>query len=286
MSLSSCRRATGSRALVQVDLVEHDDDRRLALPELVEDAVLELAPGAGLGDEDAEVGAVEDLHRALRAQLAEGADVVDAGRVDEQHRAERQELHRLLDRVGRRAGELADDGDLLAGDGVEQARLADVAAAEDADVEPHAPGASMRPICACSLSTLTGRAAAGVPRRQTASGLSSSSNCVGGQQAVAEHDLADRAARALRLGDDGGGALVADLRHERGGRRRVEASTCARQRASSASMPSTQLRRRISSARASSVEAVEQAGGDERQERVELEAAEAGGERRSSGRSP
>ena len=34
----------------------------------------------------------------------ERAHVVDAGRVDEQHRPERQQLHRLLDRVGGRAG--------------------------------------------------------------------------------------------------------------------------------------------------------------------------------------
>ena len=33
--------------------------------ELVEDAVLVLAPAAGLGDQHAEVGAVEDLHGAL-----------------------------------------------------------------------------------------------------------------------------------------------------------------------------------------------------------------------------
>jgi hypothetical protein len=120
----------------EVALVEDDDDRCLALEELLEDAVLVFAPAAGLGDEHAEVGAVEHLGGLPGAQLAEHADVVDAGGVDEEHGAERQQFHRLLDRVRGRAGEVADDADLLARDRVEQARLADVAAAEDADVKP------------------------------------------------------------------------------------------------------------------------------------------------------
>ncbi len=42
-------------------------------------------------------------------QVAQRPRVVDAGRVDEEHGAERQQFHRLLDRVGRRAGQVGDD---------------------------------------------------------------------------------------------------------------------------------------------------------------------------------
>ena len=71
--LRSCRRLTGAGRLDEVALVEDDDDGRLALEELVEDAVLELAPAAGLGDEHAEVGAVEHLHGASCARSSPSA---------------------------------------------------------------------------------------------------------------------------------------------------------------------------------------------------------------------
>ena len=85
--------------------------------------------------------------------------VVDTGGVDEHHRADGQEFHRLFHRVGGGAGELGDDGDLLAGDGVEQARLADIAAAEQADMQAQAAGG-----------VLDHGLMSGLPRRQTASG--------------------------------------------------------------------------------------------------------------------
>ena len=89
----------------------------------------------GVDDEQAQVGAVEDLPGLLHAQFAQGPDVVDARRVDEQHRAERQQFHRLFHRVGGRAGHVGDDRDLLPRQRVQQRRLARVAAAEQADVQ-------------------------------------------------------------------------------------------------------------------------------------------------------
>ena len=124
-----------------VDLVDDDGDRHVALREFGGEAVFEGAPGAGFRDDDPQVDPVENGARALHPQFAEGTLVVDAGGVDEEDRSERQEFHRLLHRVGGGAGEFRDDGDLLPRDGVEQRRLADVAAAEDADVRGGATSA-------------------------------------------------------------------------------------------------------------------------------------------------
>ena len=71
------------------------------------------------------------------SQRAEIADVVDARSVDEHHRPERRHLDRLLDRIGRRARDLGDDRHREAEERVHEARLANVAPAEEADV--HAP---------------------------------------------------------------------------------------------------------------------------------------------------
>ena len=72
-----------------------------------------VAPRRRFGDDQAEVGPVENLPRPLHAQFAERAGVVNARRINEQHRPERQQLHRLLDRVGGRAGHVGDDRDVL-----------------------------------------------------------------------------------------------------------------------------------------------------------------------------
>jgi len=119
----------------QVRLVEDDEHRDAAAGQLRDQRLLERAPSAGLRDDDAEVHAVEHRLGALDAQLPERPLVVHARRVHEEHGAERQQLHRLLDRVGGRARKRRHDRHLLPGDGVQQGRLADVAAAEDADVQ-------------------------------------------------------------------------------------------------------------------------------------------------------
>jgi hypothetical protein len=55
--------------------------------------------------------------------------------VVERVKPERQQLHRFLDGVGGRPGDLGHDRHVLPGDRVQERRLADVAPAEDADVQ-------------------------------------------------------------------------------------------------------------------------------------------------------
>ena len=101
------------RGRAEIRLVEDHDGRDLPRLQLAEDRLLERPPRPGVDDQQPEVGAVEDLPRLLHAFFAQRPDVVDAGRVDEEHRPQRQHLHRLFHRVGRRAGHLGDDRDLL-----------------------------------------------------------------------------------------------------------------------------------------------------------------------------
>ena len=100
-----------------------------------EDGFLEFAPAPRFGNEHAEVGALENAAGAFRAHLTERADVVDPSRIDKQHGAQRQQFHRFLDRVGRGSRNVGYDGDLLAGESVEQGRFSDVPAAEQPDVK-------------------------------------------------------------------------------------------------------------------------------------------------------
>ena len=137
-STAAAAAGTAGVAVDGVDLVEHGHGRDLALRQLGQDLLLELAPLPRLGDDHAQVGAVEHLHGAPGPQLAERAHVVEAGRVDEQHRAEGQQLHGLLHRVGGGARLLRHDGHVLPGDGVQQAGLAHVAPPEEGDVQAHA----------------------------------------------------------------------------------------------------------------------------------------------------
>ena len=108
----SCVRAVGSRTppagLARSDLLKTTMIGTSRARELARGSPSSNSPQLpGVDHENAHVGAVEHLPGLLDPLLAQRADVVDAGRVDEQHRPERQQLHRLLDRVGRRAGDLA-----------------------------------------------------------------------------------------------------------------------------------------------------------------------------------
>ena len=122
---------------VGVDLVHHHDGGHAVFAQSLDDVFLELPPLAGLGYHHTQVGALEHLPGAIGAQLAEGSHVIDSGRVDEEHRTQGQQLHGFLHGVGGGAGELRDDGHVLLGDGVQQAGLAHVPAAEQAYVQPH-----------------------------------------------------------------------------------------------------------------------------------------------------
>ena len=112
-------------------------------------------------------------------------------------------LHRLFHRVGGRARLFGDDGDVLPRDGVEQARLAHVAAAEEADVQPHALGASsgswlvllptLRRRPAPDLVPACAREAPanlGEPSRRPLRGSVSSSKAASVSNASLRHDLA------------------------------------------------------------------------------------------------
>ncbi len=152
-----------------------------------------------------------------------------------------------------------DDRDVLPCDGVEQAALADVAAPEDADVQAHAAwcvhqahASGLRRVWCAAASSVLHRAAERLRVAEAAHGLGREQLVVlrGREQAVGDDHVADRRARSGGPGDDGAGRLVADLGHERRGGRAARRRTCAAQRSSSASMPSTQLRRSISQARA------------------------------------
>ena len=83
--------------------------------------LLEIGPHAGLGNEHADIGARDGLARLLDALRAERANVIHAGRVHKEHRPDGKQFHRLLDRIGGCARHLRHDGDLLLGNGIQQA---------------------------------------------------------------------------------------------------------------------------------------------------------------------
>ena len=119
----------------QVGLVEDHEQRDVFGADEREDLQLAGAePELRLGDEQGHVGLVQHVARPPDAQLAQRALVVEAGRVDDGDGPQGQQLHGLVDRVGRGALHLRNDGDLLAGQGVDEAGLADVAPAEERDV--------------------------------------------------------------------------------------------------------------------------------------------------------
>ena len=70
--------------------------------------------------------------------------VVKTRRVDDEHRPQGQQLHGFLHRVGGGAPGVGNDGQLLAGDGVDHAGLSGVAAAEKADVYPVGGGGGIQ----------------------------------------------------------------------------------------------------------------------------------------------
>ena len=124
----------------QVGLVEDHNGRYAAARKRVEDGLLERAPLPGIDDDQPQVGAVEDLAGLPHPLLPQGTHVVDAGGVDEEHRSQRQQFHGLFHGIGGGAGHGGNDGDLLPGQGIQQRRLAGVAAAEQADVQAETLG--------------------------------------------------------------------------------------------------------------------------------------------------
>ena len=127
----------------QVGLVEDHDGGNLPALQLVEHGLLERSPLAGVDDHSPRSVRSKTWRVFSHALFAQGADVVDAGGVDEEHRPQRQQFHRLFHRIGGGAGHVGDDGDLLPGQGIEQRRLARIAAAEQADVQAETFGGGL-----------------------------------------------------------------------------------------------------------------------------------------------
>jgi hypothetical protein len=133
----------GCRRPGEIRFIEHHDGGKLPAAQLIEQPLLEVVPMARIDHDQRQVGAIEDLPRLLHAFFAQGAEVVDARRIDEQHRADGQQLHGLFHRIGRGAGHFRDDRHLLPGQGVQQRRLARIAAAEQPDVQPETLGSGL-----------------------------------------------------------------------------------------------------------------------------------------------
>ena len=121
---------------LEVRLVVGDEIRDvLFLEDTDELAVAVCVSHRGVNDEDGDVRAVQNLLCAAHALCPERALVVKARRVDDRDGAQRQQLHGLGNGVGRRAPNFGHEGDLLPGDGVDDAGLTRVPPPEKTDVD-------------------------------------------------------------------------------------------------------------------------------------------------------
>ena len=107
------------------------------------------------------------LFYALCSQLAL---IVKARRVDEHHGAEGEQLHSLIYRVSRRALLLADDGQALAGNGIDKAGFAGVTSAEDAYMNAFSSGSCIHTHKLFSFARKNTRSAAAFPKGQATEG--------------------------------------------------------------------------------------------------------------------
>ncbi len=120
-----------------VPLVVGDDEGAARVDDLLHDADVLLGDRLlGVDEHDGHLGLLEGGLGAQR-RVEVGATALvdaapDAGRVDEAPRLA-TELDELVDRVAGGAGDVVDDDPLVAGEAVEQARLADVGAPDERD---------------------------------------------------------------------------------------------------------------------------------------------------------
>ena len=107
----------------------------IALLDLAEDDVILRAQTAlGVHHQHRNIGAPENLQSLFHTLHSKLALVVQTGGVDYHDRACRQQLHGLVNGVGGSAFHVGDDGHFLAGDGIEKAGFACIAAAKECDV--------------------------------------------------------------------------------------------------------------------------------------------------------
>ena len=119
----------------QVRLVVGDDVGHLAGAELRDQvAILRREAAGGVRHQHGDVCAQQGLVRLFHALFPQLPRVVEARGVDDDRGAEGLQFHRLFDGVGGGALHVADHGEVLPRDGVDQTGLAGVAHAEKADV--------------------------------------------------------------------------------------------------------------------------------------------------------
>ena len=80
------------------------------------------------------VGFAQYLQGFFHPKLSQFSLVIHTGGVNEHYRAQRQQLHGFVHRVRGGSGGIGNDGQLLSGDGVDDAGLARVAVAEKSDM--------------------------------------------------------------------------------------------------------------------------------------------------------
>ena len=90
----------------------------------------------GIADDESHVHPGKQREGALDAQLSKRSHIVHARCVDKHHRSDRREFAGLFDGVGRGAGYIAHDGEVLIGERIDEGRFARIATAEQADIKP------------------------------------------------------------------------------------------------------------------------------------------------------
>ena len=91
--------------------------------------------GGRLNDEEGDIRLVEDLVGPLHAQAAQFAFIVDARRVNQQYRTQGEQFHRLGHGIRRGTRRVGHNGQVLVRQGVDEARFAGIATAEDTDMD-------------------------------------------------------------------------------------------------------------------------------------------------------
>ncbi len=222
------------------------------------------------------VDPVEELPRPAHPQVAEKPLVVDPGGIDENTGPSGRSS------IGFSTGSVVVPATAEVMEtcwrvtALRRSRLADVAAPEDADLESPCPsGAGCYGHSSSSGSD---------PRAQCAHrfGAGKPIELPGGQNSLFDHEIADGAAGSRRLRRDSGGLFIAHHLDKGGRRGRFRLRRGSRQRASSASIPANAPAGKRRARAGQQVDLAEEAMGDERQERVQLEdfGGAGGGERR------
>ena len=125
----------------QVGLVQHRQGGNAPGLQLLQPGQLRLG---GLGeDQQGQVGFVQGLPGFFHPEGAQVALVVQAGGVDKHHRPHPVKLKGFVHRVGGGARHRGDQGDVLAGEGVDEGGFAGIPVAEQTDVQAAGSGCAL-----------------------------------------------------------------------------------------------------------------------------------------------